>query len=294
MADMWRGKDCETVQPGEPLRQGDVLKRFECGKDHSLWLIVSADCDIAQGKVGDQGLACIALRSLREYLLGEHLTRSVERQLTTRLRELREWIRKQHQESPGDKDPLSDGALDDWICQSSPAEIAEALSVPLGNARSFLEQSIDAVRRARAALAAPYDMTMPRLESLARLQKKPPSDWKQFVHQQLTKLQPSQLPDDAFFVTSVPGEKSLGYVAKLRSFSFVTTTSVTMSVPEARERAEAYVRIARLSATFKHGLAQQIGFLFARIGYPNEFEVEREEIFDLVVEEICNEWGQKQ
>ena len=287
---MWKGNDCELVDAAEPLRQGDLLKRFVNGHEASICVVITADCDIAQGKVEDSGVVCIDLRPLKEYLLEEHLTRVITRQVETRQRELKDWISRHWDAKPAPRSALTDQAIADWVSVASGDEIVAAVGTVDPEGIRYVENLVSGLNVARKSLQDKVDPKI-RLRALAGLQKKPPQDWRQFVQSQLTKLQSNQLPDDIFFLTVVPNEEMFGYVAKLRSIIFVSADTIAASVPEARDRSSAYVRIARLAPTFKHGLAQQVGFLFARIGYPRDYESERDAIFDLVFEELCEEFG---
>lgn len=287
---MWQGKDCEQVDPLSPLRQGDVLKRFVDGHPESFWLVVTADCDIAQNKLGDSGIACIQLVPLRQYLSEDHLSKAVSRSAGQHFRDLRQWIESRRRRADPDSAPLSDNAIADWITVAKPEEMCAALALSDPNDVAFLSEALSVVRQAHhCQQAAPNPRTMLRV--LARFQKSPPKDMRQFASSLLARLQAAQLPDDLFFVSRIPSEESLGYLAKLRGISFVKAGCIADDIPSAKERALAYVRVARLAPTFKHGLAQQIGFMFARIGYPHEYELDRDEIFDLIAEELSGEFG---
>jgi hypothetical protein len=287
---MWRGKDCENVDGTDPLRQGDILRKFVKGHADSLWVVVTADCDIAQSRVTDSGLACVQLRSLKEYLLHDHLDRQLSRQLEARLREFREWLRAQWAKAPPPRTRLGDEAILEWIQVATAEEIVAALEIQDDRVIRYVEALLIALRTGIGCRAGGVDARS-KFRALGELQQKTPKDWRQFVHSQLSRLQSHQLPEDVFFVTTIPEESSLGYITTLRSISFVPAASVAATIPDARDRPVAYARIARLSATFKHGLAQQLGFLFARIGYPAAYEAERDEIFNLVTNDLCDEFG---
>jgi hypothetical protein len=282
---VWNGKDCESVDPIEPIRQGDILKRFRDGRGDSIFVVISADCDIAQAKVGDSGIACVELQPLREYLCGDHLFKIATRQFESRTKELKDWIRKR-------KLLLSDKAVDEWIRVATAEEIIENLELKDKKDSRFVEDTLRSIQAARFHLSNSRDARS-ALNVLHNLQRATPKDWRTFVYGQLSKLQSAQLPEDLFFICSIPSEQMLGYLAKLRNITFLGISTVVSTIPAARERSIGFVRIARLSATFKHGLAQQVGYLFARIGYPREYEQERDAIFDMVVEELCQELGEK-
>lgn len=287
---MWQGKDCEQIEQEAPLRQGDVLKRFVGGFPETLWLVITADCDIAQNKLGDSGLACIRLIPLRQYLREEHLRKVLSRYADSHFRDLRERINKRRNQIASDCSPLSDSAIAEWIQVASLEEIASVLQVVDAKELEYLDNALGAQRDAHSCRTAPHDPQR-LLSVVARLQKVAPKDWRQFVGGLLSRLQSRQLPDDLFFVSRIPGEDSLGYLATLRGITFVSASSFTDTVPLAKERSVAYVRIARLAPTFKHGLAQQVGTMFSRIGYPLDYEIDRDEIFDLIADELSDELG---
>jgi len=57
-------QDCEEIDQSLPIRQGDVLKRVRPDGKGALAIVITADCDIANLKFGDAGLACVALTPL--------------------------------------------------------------------------------------------------------------------------------------------------------------------------------------------------------------------------------------
>ena len=52
-------QDCVYVDAALPVRQGDVLKRVRGDGPATLAIVITADCDIANEKFGDAGLACV-------------------------------------------------------------------------------------------------------------------------------------------------------------------------------------------------------------------------------------------
>jgi hypothetical protein len=255
-----------------------------------LAVVVTADCDIAQGKVGERGVACIELKPLRDFMSKDHLSRLLNKVLAMREREFREWIRQKWASKGGSADDLTDGALNEWILSASRDEICGALDIADEPGVTYAQASLTAIQAARAAQGGTEDTPL-TLRAIGGLAKTLPKDWRGFVLSQFEKLQANQLADDLFFVTTVPGEDELGFVAKLRSLWFIPLGSVCRDVPEARERERGWTRVGRLAPTFKHGLAQQIGVLFARVGYPYHYEMERNDIFALVAESLADEFG---
>ena len=102
--------ECEATKPGEPLRQGDI---FAAHPGTPLWedpwtrfgVIISADCDIAQGKAGPK-LVYIPIIGHYTYLVDVWVPEEAER-----LRQLaREMIGKKTQSiRPGFRVPAYRG-----------------------------------------------------------------------------------------------------------------------------------------------------------------------------------------
>ncbi len=99
---------------------------------------------------------------------------------------------------------------------------------------------------------------------------------------------------DIFFVSSVPGEPEFGFIAKLRALSFVPFDRSFTSMTAAKDVDNSFVRVGRLAPTFRHALAQQFGMLFARIGMPTEYEVDRDAVFAMVADQMTVEMEEEQ
>lgn len=290
---MNEGIDCGLAEINSPLRQGDILKQFVDGQARALLIVITADCDIAQDKSRDTGLACVQLQSLRSYLVGEHLTRLLAKQIETRSQEFQQFIAQHWQRQDVAHAPLTHAAITEWLSVASAEEIVDALGISEPKLVSYVNQNLQSLRIGKASLAAVRDPEA-KLKALANLAKAPPRDWPQFVQSQLARLQPAQLPDDLFFVSSIPGEPDLGFIAILRRIVFVDGRTIVPTVPDAREISTAYVRIGKLMPTFKHGLAQQVGQLFARIGFPKDYEMERDAIFELNLDALSAVLGRSE
>jgi hypothetical protein len=180
-------------------------------------------------------------------------------------------------------------AIAQWIQTAPIIELEEALQLKTASELTYFRHMAMALK---SAFACPPDADAQEvITCLTKLQKKMPTDRADFIRLQLSRLEANQLPDDLFFVSEVPGEESLGYLALLRSTTIIKLTDLVSSVQEARERNFAYLRIGRLKTVYKHGIAQQFGFLFSRIGYPKPYEDERAAAFELATEQLSVQLG---
>lgn len=281
-------QDCEQVSDGSPIRQGDVLKRIALDCVATLSVVVTADCDIANNKLGNAGLACVELVTLRDFMLREHADSLATRQISKRTAKLAEWINNYRLKLDSTLLPLSEKGIGEWISKSVVDEIALALQVTSEDKLVYLRREIDSLTAAKRHLAS--EDSFSGLDALRAVQVKQTSRAEQ-LKSLFGSLDPRSLPLDIFFVSTIPGETGMGFLAKLRVMSFIPAHQCFTSMAAAREHNLAFLRVGRLGHTFRHGLAQQFGMLFARIGYPAAYENDRDTAFTVIAEDIATELG---
>ncbi len=284
-------QDCEAVDATLPVRQGDVLKRVQPDGKGSLVVVVTADCDIANNKVGDAGLACVQLTPLANYMLNEHASAQARRQLRKRFEKATEWINKRWLQCDPSHVPLTEESVQRWLTQDPPDRIESALGLPLDNQRSFIKRESAALRSAHEFIENAGDQYC-AIDALRALQNKPTSRAEQ-LKTLFGTVDPGDLPLDMFFISSVPGEPDVGFIAKLRALSFVPLNRSFTSMAAAKECENTFIRVGRLAPTFRHAMAQQFGMLFARIGLPKPYEIDREAAFAVVAEQLANDMGEE-
>jgi len=278
-------EDCERVDAAEPVRQGDVLKRVRGDGKSNLVIVVTADCDIANGKYGEAGLACVQLDLLADHVLGEHARDLALGALKKRFEAAAEWVNKRWRDKSPDNSELSLARVQAWILASPPEEIEAELDLPVDDHKSFLKRECAALKEAQHFVDAPTDRYS-AIDALCRLQAKARSAQLKTV---FGTLNPKDLPLDLFYVSSVPDVPGLAFVAKLRALTFIPFERSFTSLDAAKDVDNSFVRVGRLAPTFRHALAQQFGMLFARIGMPKKFEVDRNAAFGLIAEQITTE-----
>lgn len=285
-------EDCEHVDAALPIRQGDVLKGVRSSGPTVLTVVVTADCDIANGKFGDAGLACVQLTPLADYMLGDHAQTTAGRQLRKRFKAAAEWINKRWLQKDPQNIPLTEGHVQTWIMTSAPEEIEAELALPFDGKMSFIKREAPALRSAQSLLDAPVDRYS-AIDALRAIQSKATSRSDQ-LKMLFGSLDPRDLPLDVFYVSSVPGEPGVGFIAKLRALSFIPFDHSFTSMVAAKDVDNSFVRVGRLAPTFRHALAQQFGMLFARIGMPKDYEIDRDAAFSLVADQITADMGEEQ
>lgn len=285
-------QDCEHVDAALPVRQGDVLKRVRGDGHTTLAIVVTADCDIANEKFGEAGLACVQLDLLADHVLGEHARTLAQGQLKKRFEKAAEWVNKRWSQKDPENVALSEERVQAWILASTPEEIEAELNLPVDDRRSFIKRESAALRLAQEfmdARAGRYSA----IDALCALQVQTTSRSAQ-LKSLFGTLNPKDLPLDLFYVSSIPGEPGLGFVAKLRALTFIPFERSFTSMDAAKEVENSFVRVGRLGPTFRHALAQQFGMLFARIGMPKAYELDRDAAFALVADQIKAEMGEQQ
>lgn len=285
-------QDCEHVDDALPVRQGDVLKRVRGEGRISLAIVVTADCDIANEKFGEAGLACVQLDLLADHVLGEHARSLAQGQLKKRFEKATEWINKRWSQKDPENVALSEEHVRAWILASTPEEIEAELSLPVDDKKSFIKRERSALQRAQNFIDAPADRYA-AIDALCALQAQTTSRSAQ-LKLVFGALNSKDLPLDLFYVSSVPGEVGLGFVAKLRALTFIPFDRTFTSMDAAKDAENSFLRVGRLGPTFRHALAQQFGMLFARIGMPKTYELDRDAAFELIADQIKSEMGEQQ
>lgn len=284
-------QDCEHVDAALPVRQGDVLKRIRGDGPASLAVVITADCDIANEKFGDAGLACVQLILLADHVLGEHARAAAQRQLKKRFEKATEWVNKRWLQKHPENVALSEERVQDWILTSAPEEIEAELNEPAQVKTSFLKKESMALRAAKKFIDSPVDRYS-SIDALCALSQTTDISRSKHLKSLFGNLNPKELPLDMFYVSSVPGESDIGYIAKLRALSFIPFNRTFTSMDAAKDVESSFVRVGRLAPTFRHALAQQFGMLFSRIGMPKDYEVDRDAAFALITDQIVSEMGE--
>lgn len=123
------------------LRQGDVILWTSVKDETAIepWrrygIIVTADCDIVQGKHGDV-LSYVPLLAAADYVRLFVFPKMLQAALKPKLEQLKSTVRKlQQTHQPAFPEPLSDIAIESWLQENGPEEVLHGLGVPDGRER---------------------------------------------------------------------------------------------------------------------------------------------------------------
>jgi hypothetical protein len=250
-------------------------------------MIVTADCDIAQDKAGEE-LTLLQIVTAEHYIRETWAKREgdrlYKRQLDAALPPLNGAIAKH--------DPslslLTGDLLSDWVKSSGVAQILSALSLT-GKAASEVSRHLECIS------AWLDDEPMSPLSRLDRMWKATGTAPKAIKGRLSDVLDPARGPADAYFLPYIPDLTELGFIIKLRSFESIPKKMICSSRTDSKisGNPKSYYRIARLSDGIKYSVVQKMAILFSRIGLEEDFESESSVASDLIVEsihsEICGE-----
>ncbi len=272
--------DTEDVPSLADWLQGDIVKqRLRNGVDE-FFVIITADCDIAQKKTGPAGLACLRARPLAEYMLEVHSQSVADRELKRTVQRLTKNVNERLQRDKP-RTPLSHDTIHQWFYYGQLEDILARLQLNESGARGLADDIATAYHATQAAKARDGYWA---IDVVKQLKKHP--DRQAAVKAICRDLGPHSLPMHLFFVSALPAETHLGYLVDLRDLRFVTDSQLFRSWMQAQTSPDPYVRVARLKTTHRHALARDFANLYGRIGFDDEFTVERDETFELCITDL--------
>lgn len=286
---LYKVKECRVLNYcvdsyDEPaVLQGDILKELSRDDDGEVFVIISADCDIANNKIGRSGLACLSILSLEDYFFKEHCAAKHQKMIISKLREVTRLI-NDHWLSLSDEHKELDGEnIKNWIKEAEVDIILSHLKVEDKETESKIKKLYNIINK---YLICKDIKAIKHVDLLAILEGVNNNDslaLNKVIKKYMTELSKNP-PQDLFFIPSIPTLQSIGYVVKLRSLFFLPASQCFSSISKAKESPNSYLRIGRLTPTFKHALSQQFGTLFSRIGFPTNYERDVKDSFAIFLE----------
>lgn len=272
---------CCEVQDQDPFCQGDVLHRH-AGSDGGLGdfaMIVTADCDIAQGKDGGE-FSLLKLTTAENYIertwAKNEVRKIADRQLRLALDVLNDTLKK--------LDPcltvLNADSLREWLEDQKPEDIADAVGLTGG-------KRIDAVKALQCVRCASEE-TEAGLTNLKRLWAILEMKDKAIQSRLSDTLHPSRGAADAYFIPYLPQFSEIGFVINLRALVSVPRQRVFASRTDARiaGASDGYYRLCRFRDGVKYSVVHQMVNLFSRVGMSEEYESESTSAADMVLHSV--------
>lgn len=276
------------VEDEEDIRQGDVIRRLQRENDRleSWGFIITADCDIAQRKIGDR-FTCLEIVRSEEYLehhwAPEQFRRFADKQTKFACESLNGRIKR----SNSMLSALDGASLRTWLAEMSAESIVSAVGGP---ADAKLLTLLRALR-----FAFGYERIGTRLEDLRQAWSLAGRDAKTQRSSIKEAFDPDRGFPDFVLVPELPATDGYGFVILLRAISTLQASALFRSETEARinGKPEAFHRIGRFSDDLRFSVAQKLAFLFSRIGMSTQYEDACEAATDLLVQTVYKDTGDR-
>jgi len=233
-------------------------------------VVINADCDLAHGKV-DGVLALLPIFSFHSYLeafwVKSHLLSEFSQNI--------EWILGACGIEKAEAEDLAR-----WIESDNPMAIASSLigahAVPTKK-HAELHQRVN-----KCAIIA----SSQGLEGFKRVCSLDP-DPSRYARKHIEAAK-GAIGDGHFFLSEISGQEGLGFVVRMRRILSIEATNCYRSVSDMRAHAPdtktSAARVARLTPTYQHRIAQLFAYQFSRIGLPDETT----ELSKLAVDDIVS------
>lgn len=264
----------QEIEDNAPIRQGDIICRQVreprgVGRlRYELGVIVTADCDIAQEKMGPF-FTYVSIIPATSYLESFWAYEELQKLKLKCGSIAQAAIFDADRQRDPSVDRLSLEDLSNWVQRSSPEVIARAVGVQVDRNKQAM-QSLEVLSLIGKSKEGPLLET---LRSCWSLLGRSSTNQQSAVE---AALEQRQMRSEYIFVPSIPNCEDRGFVITLRDIRSVPTNDVFGSLLTWRLKAndEGMYRLGRFSDAFRYSVAQKLAFLFSRIGLSAEFEAE--------------------
>lgn len=292
--------ECERCDGKDALRQGDVIaaqpgtaswhdptKRFG--------IIISADCDIEQGK-GGNSLVYLPIISHIDYINLIWVPQEAAKVDTTARNSIDKMLK--------DIDPsLSSRHIFGWSSRSGPESLPDILrskalpilsqdklAVKIDLIVNTFAQSVELSNLVAATAPTARPDILKRISDFLDLRETLEKPAKASVPQRKaaieSALQALQTRIDTWLVKDLIGldpdmleQHTYGYVVPMRLFSRVEAADILKDRIEWYENKDKYLRVCRLRGIYKSDLMQRFSNMFSRIGLEDQRDEEHRRLF---------------
>jgi len=279
------------IEDTEEVRQGDIIRKLhpETGEAEKLGIVITADCDIAQRKVGER-YTWLEIVPMAAYVEGPWAEEQLRKLSEKRSKAICEYLNGQIRKRQLGLAALTHESLVQWlrsktaedILASATGQAPAAEGKPLRDLQGFaLTVSADENQSALSRLKAAW--------ALLGVEEK---NQQESVRNALKAGGGFQ---DYFVLPELPRQAGLGFVVMLRSMQTIMSPDLYLTEQDARihDRPYAFHRLGRLNDGIRFSITQKLAFLFSRIGMPKTFESACDTAAELVVEELFNKNAQE-
>ncbi|HHK8202616.1 TPA: hypothetical protein ACQVHI_004890 [Serratia marcescens] len=274
---------CIDSYDNSDILQGDVFKGINSDSEEEVFTIISADCDIANNKLGRSGLACLSILSLDDYFFKEYCELRHKKAIDSEFDKVINSING-HWLSLSDAHKKIDSEnIKSWVKEEDVEVIISTLKIERKEIATKIKNSCEIIKKYSTHKDSEGCKSIDLLTIVNGKNHGDLSEINKIIKRYMGELSKSP-PQDLFFIPSIPTLENIGYVVKLRSLFFVSTAHCFSSTTKAKESPISYIRIGRLTPTFKHALSQQFGTLFSRIGFPTYYEHDVKDSFEIFLD----------
>lgn len=262
------GNYLADVSSDDEVRQGDLIRRFSEAFPEGEWgFVLTADCDIAQGKAGDR-YSFVEVVPGGTYLEDVWAPAQLKRFLNRQAKTAAEQLTAVMKQSGLDLGITADVLLA-WLDKKTPNEVGIAVN----RTGKPLDQKLAVLLGAlRVALGRGDETTaMDRLRGARALMGEDPKRIRRSICEA---FEAERGFPDFFMLPELPEATGFGFVVMLRAIRSLHAGDLFTTEVEARiaGRPDAFHRIGRLTDGVRFAITQKLAFLFSRIGLPRHYE----------------------
>jgi hypothetical protein len=275
----------QSVSDIAPIRQGDVIQLDARGDDADpFWgVIVTADCDIAQEKMGEF-YTYLRIATAREYVeriwASEELAKASADYGAKSVQMIQDIDRKRDTRVHAMQ--VSD--LINWIREDGAELVADVVQIVNPTQRKKAVGLFKALALTDER-EAEFETPLARLTTCWSHAGKSPKDQKSQIENALNHR---KMRGDFMFIPTLPNEKRIGFVVLMRDIRSILKSDLYLSRLSLKiaKGEPGFYRIGRFSDFIRYAIAQKMAFLFSRIGMTEVFESEADEAISLVIDSL--------
>ena len=257
-----------SVADDQEVRQGDLIHRFAESRPEGEWgFVLTADCDIAQGKTGDRYTFIEVVPAgtyLEEVWAPTQLKRFVGKQAKAAAEQLNGVMKRSGLELG-----ITVEVLLTWLAERTPAEIEKALNK---TGKPLDRKLVAWLTALRVASSGGEEATaMQRFRAVRALMGDDAERIRRAVREA---FEGAHGFPDFFLLPELPSAPGYGFVVMLRAIRSLNADDLFATAVDARiaGRPDAFHRVGRMSDGVRFAVTQKLTFLFSRIGLASYYE----------------------
>lgn len=266
----------QPIVDNEPFCQGDILVRDVSGEgyDFEAYLIITADCDIAQKKMGSN-FTVLPVKRIRDYINYDWADFQLSRQLLEISEKLAKFLKENYAE---DAESISSVGVRDWINRRGAESVIVAFEISKKSDAYRYCSAIERILRRKVLDTIPLKV----LDDVWNILGKADKSKKSLIKDAISR---KTVSSHVQIVVDVMNRNyDMGYCIDLRDVKAIPHSECFTSQTDLRVAGEngKFYRVSRLSDPLKYLVVQKFANLFSRIGMDEWLEKEHDALADLL------------